>query len=142
MAATAVLHRDTRRLRHTAQVANQVLDGFACQIRLSGDGFIEIGHVGRVVFVMVNFHCPGVDMWFERIEGIREGRQFEGARWGRGICGESDARQEGHSGGNQGGFCECLATSHHSIPLLKRSEAGGYLAVEKKQMRNYAKLTL
>ena len=118
MAATAVLHRDARRLRHAAQVANQVLDGFACQIRLSGDGFIEIGHVGRVVFVMVNFHGLGVNVRFERVKGIREGRQFEGARWSWCVGGESDAGQDGHSGGNQGGFCECLATSHHSIPLL------------------------
>jgi hypothetical protein len=39
-----------------------LLDGFLFQIRFAGDGFVDIGHISRVMFVVVDFHRLRVDM--------------------------------------------------------------------------------
>jgi hypothetical protein len=39
----------------------------------SGDGIVQIGNVGLMVFAMVNFHGACIDMWFERVEIVGRG---------------------------------------------------------------------
>ena len=65
---------DVRRDR--IQVADELLDGFLFEVGLAGDGFVQVCHVGGVVFVVVNFHRLRVDERFKGVFRIRKRRKF------------------------------------------------------------------
>ena len=52
------------------EVADEVLDGLAFEVRLAGDGLVDVGDVGAVVFIVVNLHRLRVNVRFERVLGI------------------------------------------------------------------------
>ena len=60
--------------RHRVEVADEVLDGLAFEVRLAGDGLVDVGHVGGVMFVVVDLHRLRINVRFERVFGIRKRR--------------------------------------------------------------------
>ena len=44
------------------------------EIGFAGDGFVDVGDVGGVMFVVMNFHRLRVDVRFERFFRIRKRR--------------------------------------------------------------------
>jgi len=59
------------------------------EVGIRSDGFIEIVDVGRVVFVVMQGHCLGIDIRLEGIGCVVERREGEGAawEWGKGVGG-------------------------------------------------------
>ncbi len=57
---------------------DEVFGGFVGEVGLGGDGVVEVGDVGLVVFVVVNLHGGCVDGGFESVEGIRKWRKCGG----------------------------------------------------------------
>ncbi len=47
---------------------------FLFQVRFAGDGLVDVGHVGPVMFVVVDFHGLRVNVGFERVLGVWERR--------------------------------------------------------------------
>src|SRR3984957_630781 len=74
MAAAVIAHRAANVRRDGVEIANQLLHGFLFQVRLACDGFVEVGHVSRVMFVMVDLHGLRVDIGFERVFCVGERR--------------------------------------------------------------------
>ena len=48
----------------------QVVDGFGLQGGLAIQGLVQIGHVRAMMFVVMDFHRPGVNVGFQCVEGI------------------------------------------------------------------------
>ena len=55
---------------HRVEIADEVLDRLAFEVRLAGDGLVDVGHVSAVMFIVMNFHRLRVDVRFERVFGI------------------------------------------------------------------------
>jgi hypothetical protein len=72
------------------------------------EGRIQARHIRRVVLVVVNFHGFGVNVGFQRVEGIAEGRQYKGRTrlrfgdrrraGGQCACGHGACCEKGTSG--------------------------------------------
>ena len=71
MTAAVVADRSANRIGNSVQVTQELVDGFCFEFRISGDGLVEVGDIGGVVFAMVDFHGSRVDVRFERVLGIR-----------------------------------------------------------------------
>ena len=84
MAAEIVADGEFDAVVQRIQIAEHVLDLRRSQLRIGLGDIVEVGDIGGVVAVVMDFHRLGVDMRFERIGRIGERRQREGAGWGRG----------------------------------------------------------
>ena len=49
---------------------DEVLGGFVGEVGLGGDGGVEVGDVGLVVFAVVDLHGGGVDGGLESVGGV------------------------------------------------------------------------
>ena len=58
--------------RHGLEVADQFAGAFRLEFRFAGDGVVDVGDIGGVVFAVMDFHGAGVDVGFERVEGESE----------------------------------------------------------------------
>ena len=47
-----------------------LLQTFSIENFFVRNGFVEVGDIGTVMFVVVNFHREGIDVWFKGIERI------------------------------------------------------------------------
>ncbi len=65
-------------LRHLVQISNQLADGFLLQFRLRLKSCVHIAHISRVVLPVMDFHRPGIDVWFQRVERVRKLWEFIG----------------------------------------------------------------
>ena len=74
VAAAVVAHRAANVRRNGIQVADEFLDGFLFEVRLAGDGLVQVGDVGVVMFVVMDFHRQRVNVRFERVFRIRKRR--------------------------------------------------------------------
>jgi hypothetical protein len=63
-------------------------------LRIGLGDIVEIGDIGGVVPVVMDFHRLGVDMRLERIGRIGERRQRKGAGWRRGRGRSSRLRKD------------------------------------------------
>ena len=70
VAAAVVAHRAADVGGHRVEMADEVLDGLAFEVRLAGDGLVDVGHVSAVMFVVMDLHRLRVDVGFERVLGI------------------------------------------------------------------------
>ena len=90
MASALIANSSTSRLGPGEQVRDQLINGLAGQLRVSGDGDVEVIHVGLVVLVMVQVHGGRVKVRLQSIVGVGQGRQSErpsGRRWQGCGCG-------------------------------------------------------
>lgn len=72
MATAIVADGSANILWHSVEIADQLLDGFRFEIRVTLDSLVDIRHIRTVVTVMVNLHRQGIDVRFQRIEGVRQ----------------------------------------------------------------------
>ena len=70
MAAAIIAHGAADVRRHRVEIADEVLDGLAFEVGLAADRLVDVGDVGRVVFVVMNLHGLRVDIGLERVLGI------------------------------------------------------------------------
>ena len=71
------------------EIAEHVLDLRRSELRVGLGDVVDVGDVGGVVAVVMDFHRLGVDMGLERIGRIGQRRQCEGAGRGRSRRGRS-----------------------------------------------------
>ena len=76
--AAVIPHGCADILRHTVQVAQQFFDRESLQIGVSFEGLIQIGNVGAVMLIVMNFHGHLVDVRLERIRWIGKRRKNVG----------------------------------------------------------------
>ena len=69
-----VAHNGPDIFRHIVQVANQVLNRFFLEIGLIFERVIYIRDVGLVMFGIMNFHRPRVDVRLERVVWVGQFR--------------------------------------------------------------------
>ncbi len=62
MAAAVVADGVANVFRDRIEAFEQIIDGLGLQIGLAFQGLIEIGHVGAMMLVMMNFHRLGVNV--------------------------------------------------------------------------------
>ena len=90
-----VAHGRAESHRHAALITEQVLDRLLLQVRQLGNGLVEVLDVLGVVLVVVDLHCPGVDVGLQGVVGIGQRRHGERAG-GRGR--PSGGRSQGGGG--------------------------------------------
>ena len=56
----------------SGEVADEGVGGFGFEVRVGGEGVIEIGDVRLVVFAVVDFHGARIDVGFEGVVGVGE----------------------------------------------------------------------
>jgi hypothetical protein len=100
------------------EVFQEFFERFLFEVVVAGEGFVEVGDVGTVVFVVVDLHGLRVDVGFEGIEGVGERREGEGRGAGgdvgeRGGVGSECRENCGTGGGGDGGGFESVASCHH-----------------------------
>ena len=76
MAAAVVANGRANGLGDLADLREQFLDRKLLQIGMAFESLIEIVDVTPMVLVVMNLHRSRVDVRFQRIEGVREGRQI------------------------------------------------------------------
>jgi hypothetical protein len=59
--------------RDAARLGDQLLDRFSF-VGSTRDGLVQVVHIGLVVLAMVDLHRERIDMGFQCVMGIREGR--------------------------------------------------------------------
>ena len=108
MAATLVANGGAYLFGHRVQIGDEIVDGSGGKLRVVGHSRIQVVHVGLVMLVVVQMHGLGVDVWLERVVGVRKCRQSERAggssrscRWdlGRRGLGPGATLKEGGGGG-------------------------------------------
>ena len=67
-----VAHHATDVFWHRLEVGNQFTRAFFLKLWFAGDGGIDVGDVSRVVLGVMDFHCAGVDVGFERVVCVSE----------------------------------------------------------------------
>ncbi len=82
------------------EVGEEFLGRILVEIGVVGDGLVQVVDVGGMMFAVMDLHGLGIDVGFQGIEAIAQGRQFVGA--GGGGLGEDVAGGNG-CGGNEGG---------------------------------------
>ena len=94
MAAEIVAHGGAFLLRHFAQILQGLDDRDLGDLRPPFGHRVDAVHIGLMMTRVMDLHGHGVDMRFERVIGIAEFRQMEGAAGGgrrggrgcRGLC--------------------------------------------------------
>ena len=137
MATPVVPHGGADGLGHIVEIAHDLIDGLFRECVVTHERFVEIGHIGGVVAVVVNRHRLRVDVRFERIGRIRQGRELErsigrGGSSGRG--GFQKLREQAGASGEQGGALESLATGDHMFPFV--GVLGGFCREGQGRARN------
>jgi hypothetical protein len=74
MTATVVADCGTDGFGDFVQVADEFVDGLGSQLGSGFEGFVQIVDVGRMMFVMVDFHREGIDVGFEGVFRVTEFR--------------------------------------------------------------------
>ena len=74
MAAAVVAHRAADVVRHGREVADERLQRFGLQRGVAGDGLVEVVHVSLVMAVVMDFHRQRVNVRFQGLFGIGQGR--------------------------------------------------------------------
>jgi len=59
-------------LRHHVDPPQQVLDGLRRELRVLLQRSVGVGHVGRVVLVVMDLHRFRIDVRLERVERVRK----------------------------------------------------------------------
>ena len=77
MAAEIVADGEFDAVVQRVQIAEDVLDLRRSQLRIGLGDIVEVGDVGSVVAVVMDFHRLGVDVRLERIGRIDQRRQRE-----------------------------------------------------------------
>ena len=72
MTAAIVAHDHANVFRHGCEVTDEFADPLVFQLRLAGDGVVQIGDVGLMMLAVVNLHRAGIDVRFEGVIGISE----------------------------------------------------------------------
>jgi hypothetical protein len=75
--AAVVADRGPDRLGHGVQVAEQLFDGLAREVRRALEGLGQVGDVGRVVLAVVDLHRLFVDVRFQRVVRVGQGGKLE-----------------------------------------------------------------
>ena len=70
MAAEIVAHREFDVVIERVQIAEDVGNGTGSELRIGLGERVEVGDIGAMVLVVVDFHGPGIDVWLERIGWI------------------------------------------------------------------------
>jgi hypothetical protein len=71
VAATVVANRRANVIGHRADVTQEVFDALGLKLGIFLERRVQIGHVCLVMLSVMNLHRLGVDVRFERIEGVR-----------------------------------------------------------------------
>ncbi len=77
MAAAIVAYRAADVFGNSVQTLQQLVQRLGLQIRMAIQRFIQIGDVRSMMFVMVNLHRLGVDVWLESVKRVRQRRHVE-----------------------------------------------------------------
>ena len=72
VSAAIVLNGDSNAFRHRAEVTNQIFNAFRSQGFVAFKSGIEVGDVGGMMAVVVDFHRACVDCRLKRIECVSE----------------------------------------------------------------------
>ena len=70
MASALVAHGGTGGFGQRTEIRQQVVKGFAGQLRMLGHGDIQVVHIGLMMLVVVQMHGGGIDGGLERVVGI------------------------------------------------------------------------
>ena len=87
MSSALVADSRAGRFRQGAKVGDQLFDGLACQFRVRRNGGVQVVHIGLVVLVVMQMHGGCVEVRFERVVSVRQGRQRERSAGRRGRRG-------------------------------------------------------
>ena len=72
MAATVVADGSAYLVGYGGEVGNKVFDGLRLEFGVALDGGVEGIDVGGVMLAVMDFHGPGVEVWFEGIVSVWE----------------------------------------------------------------------
>jgi hypothetical protein len=64
MTTAVISNRCSDAIRDRIEIAQQIFNAFALQIRVSLQSGIQFVNVGLVMFRIMNFHCLGIKIWF------------------------------------------------------------------------------
>ena len=76
MSSAVVANGAAGRLWDRSEVRDKFIHRFLGQFRLVFQSLVEIRHVGRVVFAVVNLHRLGINAGFEGVGGIGQWWKF------------------------------------------------------------------
>jgi len=94
------------------ETGEYIFDGLAGEVGGFGDGFVEFGDVGGVVFVVVEFHGLRVDVGLQRVVVVWQGGEFKDCDGCGVLCKNLRACERGGGDGFDGG-----ASGVHSFGL-------------------------
>ena len=69
VSSTVVAYSGALGFGHSGEIADDFAKAFFFQAG-SGESFVQLGYVGVVVFGVVDLHCTGIEVWFERVVGV------------------------------------------------------------------------
>ena len=75
VAAAVIAHGGADVFRNFVDLREQFLHRKLLKVRVPFEGLIEVRDICGMMFVVVNFHCLCVNVWFECVKGIRQRRQ-------------------------------------------------------------------
>ena len=127
------------------QICDQILDGLSGQLGMSGDGGVEIIHVGLMVLVVMQVHGGRVEVRLQRVIGVGQRRQ--GKSSGRGCrrgcrCGLAGGESPGVHGfgqqqraGRAAQMLDCASPVHHGL----KSPLHGSMRESRERLRGICK---
>ena len=68
VAASVVADCGANILRDGVEAFQKILKRFGLEIGVAIEGFVQVGDVGAMVFVVVNFHGLGINVGFKCVE--------------------------------------------------------------------------
>ena len=74
MAAAVVAHRAADVVRHGREIGDEGIERLGLQRGIAGDGLVEIVHVSLMMAVVMDFHRERVNVRFQGLLGIGQGR--------------------------------------------------------------------
>ena len=77
-------------LGHGGEVGHHLVEWPRREFRVAGQRLVQLRHVRGVVLVVVDAHRGGVDVWFQGVRRIGQGRQGGGGWFGQGTAGGAD----------------------------------------------------
>src|SRR6185437_15288043 len=74
MATAVVAHCAANVFRDGREILDEFANRFGFQSGITSNGLVQVGDIGGVMLVMVDFHRERVEMRFERSLGVGQGR--------------------------------------------------------------------
>lgn len=80
VAAAVIADHGTNFFRHGVQICEQAFHGAVGEVGVLSQGFVQVGEIGLVMFVVMDLHRLGIDMRLQGVGRVWQGRQRDGCR--------------------------------------------------------------